>query len=110
MTGKERRTKMKHEIVSELREITVSVRLTDDDVPVISTSRGWTFTPDSIHTLWIRENAGSWEMVCVELAGTLPKSGRDARRTYWCSVNELPEWIWTIVQATSPIEALQVAS
>lgn len=98
---------MKYEITSELREITVNVKLTDDAVPVISTSRGWEFQPKSLHTLWVRENAGCWEMVCVELKGTLPKSGRSARRTYWCSVSELPEWIGGIVESTEPVESRQ---
>lgn len=101
---------MNHEIISELREITISVRLTVGTVPVVSTSRGWFFTPESLHTLWVRENAGQWELVCTELKGRLPKSGKDARRTYWGSVTELPEWIGTIVSETSPIEALQVTS
>lgn len=101
---------MKHEIISELREITVSVRLTVGTVPVISTSRGWHFTPESLHTLWIRENAGSWELVCVELKGTLPKSGKDVRRTYWGALADLPSWISGIVTETTPVEALQVSS
>lgn len=101
---------MKHEIISELREITVNVRLAVGTVPVVSTSRGWFFTPETLHTLWIRENAGQWELICTELKGTLPKSGKDARRTYWSSVTELPEWLGTIVSETSPIEALQVTS
>lgn len=101
---------MNHEIISELREITISVRLTVGTVPVVSTSRGWFFTPESLHTLWVRENAGQWELVCTELKGRLPKSGKDVRRTYWSPVTELPEWIGTIVSETSPIEALQVTS
>lgn len=98
---------MKYEITSELREITVNVKLEGPETPVISTSRGWEFQPKSIHTLWVRENAGRWEMVCVELKGTLPKSGRSARRTYWCSVTELPEWIGAIVEETEPVESRQ---
>lgn len=101
---------MKHEIISELHEITVSVRLAIGTVPVISTSRGWHFTPESLHTLWVRENAGSWELVCVELTGTLPKSGKEARRTYWEALKDLPTWLAWIVTETTPTEALQVSS
>ncbi len=101
---------MNHEIISELREITVNVRLAVGSVPVISTSRGWFFTPESLHTLWVRENAGSWELVCTELKGTLPKSGKDVRRTYWAELKDLPAWIVEIVTETTPVEALQVTS
>lgn len=98
---------MNYEITSELREVTVNVALTDDTTPVISTTMGWTFQPTSLHTLWVRENAGQWEMACVELKGILPKSGRNARRTYWCTMRELPEWIRDLVELTTPIEARQ---
>jgi hypothetical protein len=110
MTGKERRDEMNHEIISELREITVSVRLAVGTAPVISTSRGWFFTPESLHTLWIRENASNWELVCIELRGTLPKSGKEARRTYWEERKTLPAWLGDIVSETTPVEALQVTS
>lgn len=101
---------MNFEISSELREITVNVKLTDSEVPVISTSRGWEFQPKTLHALWVRENAGQWDMVCVELKGVLPKSGRTVRRTYWCEIKDLPEWIAWIVTSTTPTEALQVSS
>jgi hypothetical protein len=95
---------MRFEITSELREIIVNVTLDKSQSPVISTSRGWEFNPSTLHALWVRENAGSWEMVYVELKGTLPKSGRNVNRTFWCGIKELPEWVGEIVEATTPIE------
>lgn len=95
---------MKYEITGELREITVTVKLSGEDVPVISTSRGYKFTPARLHALWVRENSGRWEMVCVELKGTFPKSGREARRTYWCAPHELPGWIGNVVAKATPTE------
>lgn len=96
---------MKFEITSELHEILVNVTLDGPDTPVISTSRGWEFVPSTLHTLWVREQAGSWEMICVELKGTLPRSGKNVNRTYWCATRELPTWIGEIVEATTPIAA-----
>lgn len=101
---------MKVEIASALREITVNVKLSGEDVPVISTSRGYKFTPDSLHALWVREDSGRWELVCTELKGTFPKSGRAARRTYWCLPHELPEWIGNAVAKATPAEVDGVAS
>lgn len=101
---------MRFEITSELHEIIVNVKLEGPETPVISTSRGWEFSPSSLHALWIRENAGSWEVVYTELKGKLPKSGRNVNRTYWCGIKELPEWVGEIVEATTPIEARQAVT
>lgn len=101
---------MRFEITSELREIVVNVKLEDPETPVISTSRGWEFRPTTLHALWVRENAGSWEMTYVELKGKLPKSSKNASRTYWCGIKELPAWVGEIVEATTPIEALQAVT
>lgn len=96
---------MKHEVISEVREIAVNVRLTDDAVPVITSARGYKFQPKTLHTLWARENADEWRFVCVELKGILPKSGRRVTKTYWSNIAWLPGWIGAIVTATSPLEA-----
>jgi hypothetical protein len=99
---------MRYEIFNEYQEITVNVNLSGEDVPVISTSRGWTFQPKTLHALWVRENAGSWELIGVELKGRLPKSGKRVSANYWLGIPGLPEWIGKVVTETTPIEVLQI--
>lgn len=101
---------MKHEIISELREIVVNVKLTDDRTPVISTSRGYEFTPKTLHALWVRASDEPWTMAYVELKGKLPKSGKNVNRTYWGDVEDLPDWIGSVVRETVPSEAKPVTS
>ncbi len=96
---------MNFETIGELHEIIVNVRLTDSNVPVVSSSRGHKFSPETIHSLWIRETDGTWDMVYVELKGTLPKSGRKVSKTYWSAIRNIPEWIGEIVEKTTPKEA-----
>lgn len=95
---------MNIEITGELREITVTVKLSGDDVPVILTSRGYKFAPTRLSTLWVREDSGRWGHVCTELKGALPKSGKEVRRTYFCAPYELPEWIGNVVSKSTPTE------
>lgn len=100
---------MRHEITSELREIVVNVKLTDETVPVIETSRGWEFHPQTVHVLWTRQNADEWFMTYVELKGVLPKSGRSVNRTFWEELKDLPVWIAEVVTASAPIETRETS-
>lgn len=96
---------MKFEVKSEYRELIVNVNLSELDFTVTS-SRGYTFTPETLHALWVRENADAWGLVYTELRGKLKGSGRPVNKTYWGDESDLPGWVTEVVADTTPVEVL----
>jgi hypothetical protein len=94
---------MQFEIIGQLHEITVTVKLPDGS-PVTTTAKGLEFHPTIMTALWVRENANRWELMGSELRG---KSGRyNRRRSYWGEIKDLPGWIAEIVEGTTPVEVM----
>jgi hypothetical protein len=86
---------MRYDVVHELHEATVHVRLVDE-APTVKTLTLKSFIPGVLTAYWVKENAGAWELVTVTL------TGEGQSRTLFPVASKLPEWIADLVENITP--------
>lgn len=95
------------QIIGQLHEITIHAQLPDAS-PIIPNERGYRMKTQKISFFWIKDDRmETFELMGVEIRGKLITvdgniSARDARKTYWSAIKNLPKWIRELADRTVP--------
>lgn len=91
-------TLIKDTEINQLMEIEVTLT---GDAPVTLGQGSFEIRPSSMSIVWARFNGESWILSKVKVRGLRLDNGSTGLRA-WYPIDDMPSWVWEIVQETSP--------